>query len=67
VGTLVPNGPAGSYGLTITPTQTYDYRLVFTATNAEGLRGTTSVVVRITTGACSAAAVRGVTSTAACI
>jgi hypothetical protein len=53
---LAPNPTAGSYGLTITPPMTYDYRLSFAKTSAEGLLGSVSSVVRITVTACTAIA-----------
>jgi len=67
IGTLAANPSAGSYGLTIYPTQTYDYRLVYSATTTEGLLASTSGAVRITTGTCSAFAGRNRTPYAACI
>lgn len=55
VGTLSANSAAGSYGLSLTPGQSYDYRLVFTAPSTEGLLGSTSSTARITVSACTAA------------
>jgi hypothetical protein len=52
-GTLAPNSTAGSYGLTISPTQTADYRLVFTAPSTEGVNSSTSIAVRIAVVTCS--------------
>jgi hypothetical protein len=54
--TLAPNGSAGSYGLTITPPMTYDYRLSFAASSAEGLLAAVSSAVRIAVTACTAVA-----------
>lgn len=58
VGTLSPNSTAGSHGLTITPSQTYDYRLVFSAPSAEGLLGSMSATVRIAINPCYGTAAR---------
>ena len=52
VGTLSPNSTAGSHGLTITPSQTYDYRLVFAAPSTEGLLGSASATVRVAINPC---------------
>ena len=51
VGTLPANATAGSYSLTITPPQTYDYRLVFTPA-AEGVLASQTGAVRIVVSAC---------------
>ena len=52
VGTLAPNGVAGSYGLTIVPPASYDYRILFTPAN-EGLNSSWSTTVRVMVTACS--------------
>jgi hypothetical protein len=52
---LAPNPTPGSYGVTLTPAWTYDYRLLFSASSTEGLAGSVSSVVRITVTACTAA------------
>jgi hypothetical protein len=57
IGTLSANGTAGSYGLTITPPDTYDYRLVFSKPSSEGLLGSISATVRITVSDCPSSAV----------
>ena len=57
IGTLSANSTAGSYGLTITPTDTYDYRLVFSSPSNEGLLGSSSTAVRITVSDCPSSAV----------
>jgi hypothetical protein len=54
IGTLSPNSTAGSYGITIAPSLTYDYRLRFAATSAEGLLASVSGIVRIAVTACTA-------------
>ena len=56
IGTLSPNGSAGSYGLTISPPQTYDYRLLVNTPSGEGLLASSSPTVRIVVGDCVAAA-----------
>ncbi len=56
VGALSPNTSAGSYGLTITPPQTYDYRLLFATPSGEGLLASSSSTVRITVNDCAPAA-----------
>ena len=66
-GTLAGNSTAGSYGLTITPSTTYDYRLLFTATSSEGLLGATSATVRIAVITCSTASSRGLHPQAPCL
>jgi hypothetical protein len=53
VGTLAPTGAPGSYGLNITPSMTYDYRLSFAKSSAEGLLASMSSVVRIAVSACT--------------
>ena len=51
VATMVPvTGSDGSYGYTFRPPATADYRLGFDASSSEGIRDTTSAVVRITVG-----------------
>jgi hypothetical protein len=60
------NSADGSYGLTITPSKTYDYRLVFTAPSSEGLTNATSSTVRIGVVACAAIAGKGAKTYAAC-
>lgn len=57
-GALDANAAAGSYGLTITPAQTYDYRLVYTVAG-EGLVASTSSVVRIVVSSCPGGTVAG--------
>ena len=50
----------GSYALTIKPLATADYRLSYTAPSTEGLRDSTSTVLRITVGVlCDGAAGKG--------
>lgn len=51
----------GSYAFTIVPSQTADYRLHFDAPQSEGVRDSTSKVIRIVVGvvSCSSAASRG--------
>ena len=51
--TLAGTGTAGSYAYSFAPASTFDYRLSFTATSAEGLLGSVSSVVRITVAACT--------------
>jgi hypothetical protein len=53
LGTLASTSTAGGYALTITPNQTYDYRLVFTTPTTEGLSASTSATLRITVTQCS--------------
>jgi hypothetical protein len=58
VATMTPvSGSAGSYAFTIKPTATADYRLNYDASPSEGLRDSTSVVLRVTVGVapCTAA------------
>jgi hypothetical protein len=52
---IPPTATPGSYGVTLTPAATYDYRLLFSASSNEGLVGSVSGVVRITVTACNAA------------
>jgi hypothetical protein len=66
-GTLSVNSTAGSYGLTITPSTTYDYRLVFTATSGEGILGATSSTVRIAVISCPTAPTRGAIRQSPCL
>jgi hypothetical protein len=66
-GTLGANATAGSYGLTLTPSTTYDYRLVFTATTSEGLLGATSSTVRIAVISCPTAPARDAVRQAPCL
>lgn len=58
VGALGANAAPGSYGLTVTPAQTYDYRLVYTVAG-EGLLASTSSTVRIVVSTCPSGAVAG--------
>jgi hypothetical protein len=53
-GTLADDAIAGSYGLTITPQATYDYRLWFAATSVEGIKSSFSAIVRINVSLCEA-------------
>lgn len=62
IGTLTANTTAGSYGLTITPTATYDYRLVFATPSGDGLLGSTSAVAQIVVTTCTTAPVKGSTT-----
>jgi hypothetical protein len=62
IGTLSANSTAGSYGLTITPSATYDYRLVFAAPSGEGLLGSTSSTVRVVVTRCTTMPVMGPTT-----
>jgi hypothetical protein len=62
IGTLAANSSAGSYGLTITPPQTYEYRLLFATPPGEGLLASSSSPVRITVSDCAAAAPAQMTS-----
>lgn len=66
IGSLSPNATPGSYGLTIQPTVTYDYRLSYVATSTEGLNSSVSAVVRIAVSACSAVATKLPGPLAAC-
>ena len=63
---LAANGTAGSYAYAFAPASTYDYRLSFSATSAEGLLGAVSSVVRITVTACTAVAPVGMGPQVAC-
>lgn len=54
-GTLAGNSTPGSYGLTITPSTTYDYRLVFSAVSGDGILGATSSTVRVAVITCPTA------------
>lgn len=54
VGSLSANAAAGSYGVTITVSQTADYRIVYDSPSSEGLQNATSAALRITaTDTCS--------------
>jgi len=53
-GTLLPNAAPGGYSLTISPTQTTDYRLVFSP-SAEGTLTSQTSVVRIVVSSCPGA------------
>jgi hypothetical protein len=66
-GTLAGNSTAGSYGLTLTPSTTYDYRLVFTAASGEGLLGATSSTVRVAVISCPTAPMRDLIRQAPCL
>jgi hypothetical protein len=66
-GTLAGNSTAGSYGLTLTPSTTYDYRLVFTAPTSEGLQSATSATVRVAVISCPTAPARDLTRQAPCL
>jgi hypothetical protein len=60
VGTLSPNSTAGSYGLTITVSQTADYRLQYSSPASEGLGNATSSTLRITaTSSCTSGSTTG--------
>lgn len=52
------SGSEGSYAVTIWPTQTADYRLIYDAAPSEGLRDSTSAILRITVGIVSCYATR---------
>ena len=55
VGALAATATAGSYGVTITISQTADYRLQFDSLASEGLQNSTSPALRITaTSSCTA-------------
>ncbi len=65
VGALSANAAAGSYGLTITVNQTADYRLQYDSPSSEGLKNSTSSVLRITaTNSCAPGGASGTTSKA---
>jgi hypothetical protein len=66
-GTLGGNSTAGSYGLTLTPTTTYDYRLLFSASSGEGLLGATSAIVRVAVISCPTAPTRDVIRQSPCL
>ena len=57
-GTLANNSTPGSYGLTISPSTTYDYRLLFTAVSGDGILGATSTTVRVAVISCPTAPTR---------
>ena len=52
IGTLAPSAAEGSYGLTITPAATYDYRLVYLPSADDGLRTSWTQPVRIVVSSC---------------
>ena len=59
VGNLSANATAGSYGVTVTVSQTADYRLVYNSPSSEGLQNATSSALRITTtNTCSGSAAK---------
>jgi len=58
IGTLGANASAGSYGITISPTVTYDYRLLFGTPPDEGVLGSTSAILRVTVVTCLSAPAR---------
>jgi hypothetical protein len=66
-GTLGANATAGSYGLTLTPSTTYDYRLLFTAVSSDGVLGATSSIVRIAVISCPTAPTRDPVRQAPCL
>ncbi|HYK94471.1 MAG TPA: hypothetical protein VE011_01195 [Candidatus Dormibacteraeota bacterium] len=66
-GPLGGNSTAGSYGLTLTPSTTYDYRLLFTAPGGDGLLGATSATVRIAVIACPTTPARGAIRLSPCL
>jgi hypothetical protein len=66
-GNLAGNSTAGSYGLTLTPSTTYDYRLVFTAPTSEGLQSVTSATVRVAVISCPTAPTRDRQRQAPCL
>jgi hypothetical protein len=54
VGTMaISTAAEGTYGLTIYPTATYDYRASFSSPTNEGVSGSTSGIVRVTVASCS--------------
>jgi hypothetical protein len=54
VGTMTPSTTVeGSYGLTISPTATYDYRVSFATPPNEGTSGSTSAIVRVLVNTCT--------------
>jgi len=57
-GTLAGNSTPGSYGLTISPSTTYDYRLLFTAVSGDGILGATSATARVAVISCPTAPTR---------
>ena len=63
---LGATGTAGSYAISFAPASTYDYRLSFSATSAEGLLGSVSSVVRITVTACTGVVPVGIGPQVAC-
>jgi len=64
IGTLTANTAAGSYGLTITPTATYDYRLVFATPSGDGLLGSASAATQIVVTTCTLMPVKEAGTTA---
>ena len=65
VGSLAANATAGSYGVTITFSQTADYRLQYNSVSSDGLQNSTSATLRITaTDSCSSGAAAGTGSKA---
>ncbi len=65
VGSLTANATAGSYGVTITVSQTADYRLQYDSASSDGLQNSTSAALRITaTDSCSSGAAAGAGSRA---
>jgi hypothetical protein len=48
IGTLAPASGDGSYSITISPQATADFRLVYDSLSSEGLRDSTSPILRIT-------------------
>jgi hypothetical protein len=70
IGTMsAVSGSAGSYTATITPSATADYRLGYDAPSSEGVRDSTSAVLRVSVGvgSCSATASKGVTPMKPCL
>jgi hypothetical protein len=53
VGTMSAGSAAGTYVLTTTVRYTADYRVIFPAPSAEGLRSAGSATVRVTLGTCT--------------
>ena len=56
IAALSANGAAGSYEYAFAPAATFDYRLSFSVTSAEGLLASVSSVIRIQVTACTAVA-----------
>jgi hypothetical protein len=53
IATMAPDSPTGTYTVSLSLAATADYRAVFSASSAEGLRSDTSSIIRVTVLPCT--------------